>query len=186
MSGVVFNLNSVAPLSGLNVDIPVFAARADITQDEIAIGSLTPIRRIPAIKTITIGYAKNYTPMADSVAATVRENTPDLATKLSDDSARHEQQTAALQSDVDAVTVNVSTLIVLQVDAATEAQHRLDMALVQKRIFELQTFSAPFLFELGDSKTIDHPDYFTPAKSAVITRIIDQFNSDQTTLEIEV
>jgi hypothetical protein len=182
---VVFALNSVVLLSGQPPVIPIITI-ADITRDDIVDTTLKPVRRIAAVKSISLGYARNYTPMPDSIAAIVRENSPDIAEKLSQEFSVKEQNTPALINDIDAVSISVDTNIVNEADAITEAQRRLAMSSVERAVYSMDCFSAPFSFELGEIKTIDHPDYFAGGRPAVLTRIVDMYDEDQVSLEVEV
>lgn len=181
---VVFELGELVKLNGESFDIPVVDGFADITPDDIVDESLLPVRKISAAKSITLGYAKNYT-VQSSVAGTVWESTPELAVKLSTNFSNTEQPNAALADDVDAVSISANTLIVNEADAIVEAQRRLGMSNKQRRVYELQTLAAPFLFELGEIKTISHPDYFADISPVVLIRIVDQYTTDQATLEVE-
>lgn len=188
MSGVVFNMGEVVLLSGTTTVVPTYAIPADITEDDIVYGTLLPIRRISAVKSITLSYARNHTPMPDSIAGTVWQNDPDLAAKLSAQYSTTEQVNSELSDDDFASSISTVTLIVNEADAITEGQRRLAMSATPRRVFELDVLAAPFALELADIKTFSHPDYFDAdgGHSAVITRIIDRYTTDKATLEIEV
>lgn len=160
------------------------AAVQSIVADGIEEDTLWPRRRIAPAKTVKVGYRRNWTPQADGLAGSVRETTPALATSYEQPESAVTATNAVSADYPDAADVSVSTLIVSQVDATTEANRRATWSVVPRTVFELSAFAAPFNLDLGQTVTITHPRYFTAGGPVVITRLSDDLLSDTCTLEV--
>ncbi len=156
---------------------------ASITSDDIEDNSLWPRRRIAPAKTVKIGYRRNWTPQADGLAGSVRETTPAVAATYEKSESSFTATNAGID-DPDAVDVSVSTLIVSLADATTEASRRAAWSAVPRSIFEFSAFAAPFNLDLGQTVTIEYPQYFAVPGPAVITRLRDELLQDTCTLEV--
>jgi len=156
---------------------------ASISSDDIEDNSLWPRRRIAAAKTLKIGYRRNWTPQADGLAGSVRETTPAIAATYEKSESSFSATNAGID-DPDAVDVSVSTLIVSLADATTEATRRAAWSAVPRSIFEFSAFAAPFNLDLGQTVTIEYPQYFAVPGPAVITRLRDELLQDTCTLEV--
>jgi hypothetical protein len=156
---------------------------ASVTSDDIEDNSLWPRRRIAPAKTVKIGYRRNWTPQADGLAGSVRETTPAVAATYEQSESSFTATNAGID-DPDAVDVSVSTLIVTLADATTEANRRAAWSAVPRTIFECSAFAAPFNLDLGQTVTIEYPQYFAVPGQAVITRLRDELLQDTCTLEV--
>jgi len=160
-------------------------ATAMLTADDIEDNTLWPRRRIAPSKSIKLGYRRNWTPQADGLAGSVREIALALATLYEQAESSVTATNAGVTADhPDAADVVVSTLIVQQSDATTEANRRAAWSSVPRNVFELTAFSAPFNFDLGQTVTIEYPNYFAAGSAAVITRLSDELLSDTSVLEV--
>jgi hypothetical protein len=184
MSGVVYEIPEVVRLDGTVAFVPTYPAASDLGYDNIIDVSLLPVRRIAPVKSINLGYCRNYTPMPDGLAGVVRENTPALAVKLSVEYARYEATNALQTSNPDAAAISPTTLIVNESDAIAEAARRLTLSDKERKVYALRTYAAPFAMSLNQVITIDYPRYFDGGVSAVITRLIDVLDRDQCSLEV--
>ncbi|WP_337840518.1 hypothetical protein [Rheinheimera sp.] len=155
-----------------------------LTADDIADDTLYPRRRIAPVKTVSLGYRKNWTPQADGLAGSVRETTPALAALFEKAESLATADNASQADNADAATITTSTLIVELADAQAEANRRAAWASVPRRIYELSAFAAPFALDLGATLSIDYPRYFTGGQAAVITRITDDLLADTATVEV--
>lgn len=160
------------------------APAASITADGIEDNSLWPRRRITPAKAIKVGYRRNWTPQPDGLAGSVRETTPALATTYELPESAVTVANAVSVDYPDAADVSVSTLIVTQADATTEAARRAAWSAVPRTVFEFSAFAAPFNLDLGQTVTIEYPQYFVAGGSAVITRLSDDLASDTCVLEV--
>ena len=158
---------------------------ATLTADDIEDNTLWPRRRISPSKSIKLGYRRNWTPQADGLAGSVRETALALATLYEQVESSVTASNAGVVTDYpDAADVVVSTLIVQQIDATTEASRRAAWSSVPRTVFELTAFSVPFHFDLGQTVTIEYPNYFAAGSAAVITRLNDELLSDTSALEV--
>jgi len=132
---------------------------------------------------VKVGYRRNWTPQADGLAGSVRETTPAIATTYEKPESVVTANNAGID-DPDAVDVSVSTLIVTLADATTEANRRAAWSAVPRTIFECSAFAAPFNLDLGQTVTIEYPQYFAVPGQAVITRLRDELLQDTCTLEV--
>jgi len=162
------------------VGVPAQTLTADGIEDD----TLYPRRRIAPVKTMTMGYRKNWTPQADGLAGSVREATPALATLYEKEESSVTATNATQAANAEAATITTSTLIVEQADAQAEANRRAAWASVPRQVFECSAFAAPFALDLGTTLSIDYPRYFTGGQTAVITRIADDLLNDTATLEV--
>lgn len=156
---------------------------ASITSDGIEDNSLWPRRRIAPAKSVKVGYRRNWTPQADGLAGSVRETTPAIATTYEKPESVVTANNAGID-DPDAVDVSVSTLIVSQADATIEANRRAAWSALPRTVFEFSAFAAPFNLDLGQTVTIEYPQYFAVPGPAVITRLRDELLQDTCTLEV--
>lgn len=162
------------------------AAATDVLGlDDIEDDSLLPVRRITPAKSVTLGYQRNWTPQADGLAGVIRETEPELATLYEQDESLVVIETAGVSTTYpDATDIIVSTLITFEADAQTEAQRRADIASAPHRVFELSAFAAPFAMQLGQTISIDYPQYFTAGQQAMITRLTDLPAENSVRLEV--
>jgi len=156
---------------------------ATLTADDIDDSSLWPRRRIAPAKTIKLGYRRNWTVQADGLAGSVRETTPAIAATYETPESSITATNAGID-DLDAVDVSTSTLIVSLADATTEANRRAAWSSVPRTVFEFSAFAAPFNLDLGQTVTIEYPQYFAVGGAAVITRLRDDLLLDTCTLEV--
>ncbi len=180
--GAAWYYSRTGALQWLHFNGPT-APVGNITADGIEDDSLWPRRRIAPAKTVTLGYRRNWTVQADGLAGSVRETTPALAA-LYEKTESLAPITNAGVDDPDAADISVSTLIVSQADAATEANRRAVWAAQPRTVFEFDAFAAPFNLDLGQTVTIQYPQYFATPGPAVITRLRDDLQSDTCTLEV--
>jgi hypothetical protein len=113
----------------------------------------------------------------------VRETTPAIATTYEKPESVVTANNAGID-DPDAVDVSVSTLIVSQADATIEATRRAAWSALPRTVFEFSAFAAPFNLDLGQTVTIEYPQYFAVPGPAVITRLRDELLQDTCTLEV--
>lgn len=184
MTGVVYDLPDLVRLDGALAPVPTYPAAPDLIYYDIIDDSVLPVRRIPPVKVIKLGYCRNYTPMPDGLAGVVRETMPALAVKLTAEYTTYEATNALQTSNPDAVTISPTTNIVNEADAITETARRLALADRERKVYELKTFSAPFNMSLNQMISIDYPQYFSGGVPAVITRLIDVLERDQCILEV--
>lgn len=158
---------------------------ASLEADDIEDNSLWPRRRIAPAKSVKLGYRRNWTPQADGLAGSVRETTPALATLYEKPESVEPVTNAGVIADFpDAAEVSVSTLIVTQADAQTEATRRAAWSANPHTVFEFSAFAAPFNLDLGQTVTIEYPRYFADGSPAVITRLRDDLLTDTCVLEV--
>ena len=165
--------------NGLTAPVDVLSA------DDIEDDSLLPVRRIVPAKSVTLGYQRNWTPQADGLAGVIRETEPELATLYEQTESLAVIETAGVSAAYpDAADIIVSTLIALEADAQTEAQRRATIASVPRRVFELAAFAAPFAMQLGQTITVDYPQYFAYGQQAMIVRLTDLPADNSVRLEV--
>lgn len=163
----------------------VKASTDALTPDDIEDESLLPVRRIAPAKTITLGYQRNWTPQADGLAGTIRENEPELATLYEQTESVTVSTNAGITTHYpDAADITVSTLIASATDAGTEAARRAAIAATPHTIFELAAFASPFAMQLGQSISIKYPQYFAAGGDALITRLTDLPEQNSVRLEV--
>lgn len=174
----------------LNRVVKVFFSGVGAASDVLALedvedDSLLPVRRIAPARSVSVGYARNWTPQADGLAGVIRENNPELATRY------EQKESTAIANNLnieaiypDAAAITVSTLIVSQSDAQAEADRRALLASVPRTVFELSAFAAPFAMRLGQTIAVDYPKYFSGGRSAVITRLNDMPAQNAVRLEV--
>lgn len=144
---------------------------AAITDDQNLYASRQPRRRITPIYELTLGYARNWTPL-NSIAASIYENSPEIAKRLAAD-----EQTitlaapAVLATYADAQTLTVSTLIVSAADANTEAARRMALSAIPRYVYETQQLAAPLQWQLGDGATLQTQGF--NGVNAVITKLAE-------------
>lgn len=155
---------------------PAVDLSAQIVED-----SLRPVRRIPPIRTLRLGYARNWSP-ARQLAGVIHETQPELAKRLQDEHLYVEGSNTSVSSDAQDITTD--TLLVNEADALAEQSRRLANAQVSKNLYELTAISAPFSMNLGDIVAIEYPQYFKGGKNAVITRLNDQLTDDLVRMEV--
>lgn len=157
----------------------------ELTPDDIEEDSLLPVRRITPAKSVTLGYARNWTPQGDGLAGVVREDYPELATQYEQtESVVVAENVGIVTTYPDAADIVVSTLISLKIDAETEAARRATIASTQRAVFELTSFASPFAMQLGQSITINYPQYFSSGSPALITRITDLPEENSVRMEV--
>ncbi len=182
--GAAWYYSRLGQLQWLHFNGPT-ASVATLSADGIEDNSLWPRRRIAPAKTVKVGYRRNWTPQADGLAGSVRETTPALATTYEQPESTLPTTNAGVAAAYpDAADVSVSTLIVQQADATTEANRRATWAAVPRTVFEFSAFAAPFNLDLGQTVTIQYPQYFVAGGTAVITRLRDELLFDTCTLEV--
>lgn len=161
------------------------SATDELTQDDIEDETLLPVRRIAPAQSVTIGYKRNWTPQPDGLAGVIREQNPELATlyEKSESVAVAENNGIATQYP-DAADIIASTLIVHYSDALTEASRRAAQASVPHSVYELSAFTAPFGMQLGQTITINYPQYFNGGKLALIVRLSDQPADNSVRMEV--
>ncbi|GAB2927425.1 hypothetical protein [Rheinheimera gaetbuli] len=165
--------------NGLNAAVDV------LSPDDIEDDSLLPVRRITPAKSVTVGYQRNWTPQADGLAGVIRETEPELATLYEQTESLAVIETAGISATYpDAVDIIVSTLIAFEADAQIEAQRRATIASVPRRVFELSAFAAPFAMQLGQTITVDYPQYFAYGQQAMIVRLTDLPADNSVRLEV--
>lgn len=156
-----------------------------LTLDDIEDDSLLPVRRIPPARRVSLGYARNWTPQADGLAGVIRENNPELATRYEQkDSSVVANDPTMEEIHPDSVMLTVSTLIVNRDEAMVEATRRLMFAGVQRTVYEVKAFAAPFAMSLGQTIRIHYPKYFKDGRDAVITRLNDLPGENSVLLEV--
>lgn len=156
-----------------------------LTPDDIEDDTLLPVRRITPAQSITVGYKRNWTPQADGLAGVIREQNPELATLYEKAESLVVAENGGIAAQYpDAADINVSTLIATAAAAQTEANRRLALASIPRTVFELSAFAAPFAMQLGQSISINYPQYFTAGQSAVITRLTDLPGDNSVRLEV--
>lgn len=170
----------------VHVDGVNYGNAADVlTLDDIEDDSLLPVRRMAPARSVSLGYARNWTPQADGLAGVIRENNPELATRY------EQRESTAVTTDPDleiihpdSVSLTVSTLIVHWNEAMLEAQRRLINAGIQRTVFELKAFAAPFAMALGQTVRVHYPKYFKGGLDAVITRLNDLPGENAVRMEV--
>lgn len=156
-----------------------------LTPDDIEDDSLVPVRRIAPAKTVTIGYQRNWAPQGDGLAGSVRETTPELATLYEqEESAVVAENAGIVTTYPDAAAISVSTLIVLEADAETEATRRAALAAVPHTVYEVAAFASPFAMTLGQTITVEYPQYFAGGDDAVVVRLVDEPNESSVRMEV--
>ena len=156
-----------------------------LNRDDIEDDSLLPVRRIVPARSITLGYQRNWTPQADGLAGVIRETDPELATLYEQEERLTVIENVGISASYpDATDITVSTLLAFEVDALTEAQRRADIASIPRRVFELTAFTAPLAMQLGQTITLDYPQYFTDGLPAMIVRLTDLLAENSVRLEV--
>ncbi|MBZ9610812.1 hypothetical protein [Rheinheimera maricola] len=150
--------------------VPVTQTAA-ITDDQNLFASRQPRRRIAPLHELTLGYARNWTPL-NTIAASIYENTPDVAKRLASEELTVTQSApAVLAAYADAQTLTVSTLIVSNTDANAEASRRMALSALPRYVYETQQLAAPLQWQLGDGATLQTPG--VNGSDAVITKLAE-------------
>lgn len=150
--------------------VPAIKA-AEITDDQNLYASRQLRRRIAPLYTLTLGYARNWAPLS-TIAATIFESSPEVAKRLADEEQIITQAAPlVLVAYADAELLTVSTLIVNETDANTEAARRMAISAVPRYVYETQQLAAPLQWQLGDGATLQTPG--VNGTAAVITKLAE-------------
>ena len=152
----------------------VGSSSALVTADDIEFSSLVLKIRLPPLRSISLGYRKNWTIQADGLAGVVTEQNPLLALQSSESESKAVATNDVLTNYPAAASIEVSTLIVNAVDAATEVNRRVVLSAEPHAIYEMQAFASPLAFNLADSVTVTYPQYFVAGANALVVGIVDQ------------
>ncbi|WP_102798720.1 hypothetical protein [Bowmanella denitrificans] len=166
------------PGSGNYVTVPV--TNADLS-GEIERGSLRPRRRIPPLKTLKLGYSRNWSPLS-TIAEVVRDTDPVLATRLENQYSYVDDNNNT--ASLDAADVTTDTLLTTKAAATAECSRRLGLAVNARNIYELTAAAGPFAMELGQVISIDYPGTFAGGKYCCVTRLSDELSRDACQLEV--
>lgn len=190
----VFNPLDVGALLQFGQVEPLLQAGASVEleyddfglQNEIELGSLKPVERIPPITSVRIGYAHNHT-VLDSVAGVVSETQSDFASVL----AQEYQYAEASDNNVaiaynDAQYVERNTLLVFKADALAEAERTLALSLVPRFVYQLTAYHTPLAMDVGQVISVQDDVEFPSGTYVNITQIEDNLDADAAYMEVLV
>jgi len=154
---------------------------AAVGSGQIKSDSLTIKTRIAALKKLTLGYQKNYTPQGDSLAASITENSPELAALFKNNELLVSDNNTVANISA-AIELSSSTLIVNLADAQTELARRLALRQIPKTIYTMETTIKKHA--LASTVTVTYPRYLSAGNNAVIVGQVHKLNNSTDTLEV--
>jgi len=156
-----------------------------LSQDDYEDGTLKVARRIEPLKSIKLGYQRNFTPQADGLAGSVRELTPTIATRYEKEYSYIYVENANITTQFpEAEAITVPSALVSESDCQAEANRRKDLAAGVRHVWELTAFTTPFKFNLGE--TINVQTAKTQFLTGVITRLVDDYDEETVKLELVI
>lgn len=156
----------------------------DMDPDDLVERQLScPTRRLP-VKTIRLGYKKNWTVQTDGVAGSVTEArraelaAPYRVVKETNVSVLTEHPLAPEPDVIETLLVNIT-------DAQTEAARRSTLYSVVRGIYEAEAFAAPFSVRIGNVVRLFHPRFgFSTGAKAVVVGITENPMAATSKLEL--
>ncbi len=152
--------------------------------DDIAERGLSVKRRDLPLAQFTLGWKRCWTTQTSGLAGSVSEATKAI---LGDDYQSITKANAAVLTKYLLADKpdRVGTLLVVQAEADAEAQRRVDLRNVVRKIFTLDAFSVPFQVDLGQVVQLTHPRFgFAGGPLGVVTGIEEQPTKNRVKLEI--
>jgi len=154
---------------------------SNVNSGQIKQASLRIKQRFAAVKQLTLGYQKNFTPQAEGLAAAITENSPELAALFQNKESVVNGTNNIVNSSA-AINSEISTLIANLNDAQTELNRRLMLIKVPRTIYECETTLKTHT--QGETTTVTYPKYFLAGKNAVVVGHIHRLNNPTDILEV--
>ena len=154
-----------------------------LSLDEYEDNTLRPIRRIEPLKSIKLGYGKNFTPQADGLAGSVRETRPATARLYEKEFSYSESKNSPITTQFpEAQAITVPSALVNEADCQAESDRRKALAASVRHVWELTAFATPFTFNLGETiKVQTGRNHFL---TGVITRLVDDYDDESVQVEL--
>lgn len=137
---------------------PAGAPALSIDADMVVERGISVKRRDLPLAQYTLGWKRNWTVQKSGLAGSVTEA---RKAELADDYQSITKTNASVLTKYLLADKpdRIGTLLVVSGDADTEAQRRVTLRNVVRKVFELDTFTAPFQVELGQVVQITHPRF---------------------------
>jgi len=153
-----------------------------IVEDDIDEDGVSVKRTIDPLKSIKLGYRKNWSVQSDGLAGSVSDAGRDLYGKpytLAVFSAALPAYPGAQDG------AENETLLVSQADAEAEAERRQALFSVPRKIYEVEAASAAFAINLADEVSVSFPGFvFHSGANGIVTALTDYPLSDSCVLEV--
>jgi hypothetical protein len=158
--------NSAGDMVLERLDAPSGTAASDLTIDDVEQKGLRIKHRVLPVKTYRLGYKRNWTPQASSLAGAVTEanRAAYAAEYLSVSATNAGVETAHLLAPSPDM---VGTLLVDATEAQTECTRRATLWSTLRYVYEMSGFAAPFQVRLGQVVQLTHTRFgFSAGKLA--------------------
>lgn len=181
--GARLTINNVGQLTLVKLDLPQATSGTTVTAADMVSKSLEISQLVPVVASIKLGYCKNWT-VQDTLAAGLVINTVALfneewLTVTRTDSA------AASNYNLFTDPEQQDTMLLTSVDAINEANRRLGMFSVQRKVFKYTGFYHLIFENLGAAQTIVHDRFGLAAgKTGQIISITTDLMSPHVQFEV--
>lgn len=138
----------------VKIDLPAPGTPRAITADDMVERSLQLAERLDVVAAVKLGYARNWTVQTNLQTGIPAEHKDLYAQEWL--TVTKTDATVATTYKLFAETEMQETLLLVKSDAEAEAQRRLDLLKVQRRIFRFEGFAHLLNMELGQSVTLTH------------------------------
>jgi hypothetical protein len=156
-------------------------ATSTVNAGQIKQASLRIKERFAAVKQLSLGYQKNFTPQKEGLAAAITENNPELAV-LYQNNESVVNGTNVVSNISAAINSKLSTLIANLTDAQTELNRRLTLIKNPRTIYECETTLKTHI--QGETTTVTYPKYFAAGKNAVVVGHVHRLNNPTDIIEV--
>jgi len=147
-------MSSAGVMSLVKLSLPQGSAGTSVTSAQMADRSLE-VSQLPPVKAgVQLGYCKNWTVQNSLATGVVAEHMSMYAEEWL--TLTRTDSTAATNFNLFTEPVMEETLLLTAADALTEADRRLNMFKVQRKVLKYKGYADLLLEELGDPQTIQH------------------------------
>lgn len=166
------------------LDAPSGSPVLELEADDIRERQFACTGRVLPIKTLRLGYARNYTPQTDGLAGAVTETNRALY------SAEHQ---VAIATNAGIETTHLlarspdlePTLFADATEAATEASRRATLFSQVRGVYEIGVWTAPLRVNLGEVVKVTHPRFgFAAGAPAVVVGLDEEPARGRVTLRV--
>lgn len=164
--------------------VPAGTPALTLGVDDIAERGVSVKRRDLPLAQYTLGWKRCWTVQTSGLAGAVTEATKAV---LGDDYQSITKTNAAVLTKYRLADKpdRVGSLLVVQAEADAEAQRRVDLRNVVRKVFALDAFSAPMKVDLGQVGQLTHPRFgFAAGKLFVVVGIEEQPTKNRVKLEV--
>lgn len=151
-----------------------------LTADDIELGKLELLERIAPLKSLTLEYDVNHSPLGE-VAGSIEASDASLAQRLRAESARS-VQTQTLAAYPLANSLTVRTALVNASDASSEAIRRLTLRSMHRDVYQFDAWVTTLAYGVGQVIELKHPRLNN--RRGIVVRVSQTLGKDKLQLEV--